>query len=142
MFTPLRLLMTFIPPLLLWIGACIVMFGHIEADLAERTLAAVEQSGALDRPAVAVRGRDVTLTGNAIGPQGQNSAIDAAVDTFGVRLVADRIAPLPTVKRQAFAAIRESKSLVPAGSMPQSPAPALSVPREVVATPDGAGKTR
>jgi hypothetical protein len=55
MFTPRRLLMTFIPPLLFWIGACIGMNGRMAAD--------------------------------------------GAAGTFGVRIMAEAIAPLPILKR-------------------------------------------
>lgn len=105
--------------LIIWALANAIMTRQVETDLAARAMAAVRAAGNLvSDPALIVLGRDVTLFGVAFTEQAKSDAISAARRIAGVRLVNNRIKPLPTAIPYAFGARRDGNRLVLTGFVP------------------------
>ncbi len=107
-----------IPVGLLWIVATATSAGPVEADLTQRGTAALGVA-LLDKPALAVAGRDVSIAGAAFTDKGANDAIDAVLGVNGVRLVNDAgITPLAEAKPYAWSAAKDGKKISLSGSTP------------------------
>ena len=110
-----------------WIAANWSATSRIEADLAARARAALPQ-GSLDQAAVALAGRDATLTGTAFDPAGRDASIAAVAALPGIRLVNADVAALPLAKPYGVAATLAARKLVLTGTVlnPQARAKLLA----------------
>jgi OmpA-OmpF porin, OOP family len=97
MHQPIRWWTGLVPLALVWTLGNFLKTEVIETDLTSRARAAVVtvSANSIDRPAIVVAGRDATLSGKALTPQGTAEAKSIAEATFGVRKV---IAALDMVK--------------------------------------------
>ncbi len=109
-----------VPLILLWIFANVYKTDSVETELQARSLAsaATGSGNLIDKPNVAVAGRDVTISGVAFTPDAQKSAVAAVDDANGVRLVKSQIEPLPVQKPYGFAATRDGDRIVLTGNAP------------------------
>lgn len=99
---------------------------RVEADVAAHARAALEAQGVIDPAvAVAVAGRDVTLTGATLGDVERARA--AALSATGVRKVADALKPLPTQKPYGLAIARSADGVTLTGFVPDPAARAALV---------------
>lgn len=74
--------------------AGIFSFAHIASDVSSRTAGTLKGQGG-DWAAVAIDGRDVTLSGMAPTPEARQKAVATATEVYGVRVVADETTVLP-----------------------------------------------
>lgn len=86
---PGRWLWGLLPLVLLAIAALLQSRASIEADLAERTRYALEESG-LDWASSSFTGRDAAMTGEAFDEGDRERALDIVRNTWGVRLAEDQ----------------------------------------------------
>jgi OOP family OmpA-OmpF porin len=109
-----------VPLIVLWIFANVSKTPIVEADLRVRALIAAQRGSGnlLDKPSVAVAGRDVTLAGSAFTPQAQASGVAAAESAFGVRLVDSKIQQIPEKKPYELSVARVNGQIVVRGSAP------------------------
>ena len=102
---------------ILWLLAGSWTGARVEKRLAARAVAALPP-GALDNGAVAIAGRDATLTGTLFDPKSQPGPADAIDAVRGIRLVNAQLTPLPEAKPYGFSASLAGKTLVLTGSVP------------------------
>ena len=104
---------------IVWVIANLVMTERVENDISTRASALLAGAASLiDRPSVAVAGRDVTLGGSAFTPHAAEDAAGAAAASSGVRLVQETIVPIPIGKPYVFAARRDGSNLLLTGHVP------------------------
>jgi OOP family OmpA-OmpF porin len=101
----------------LWLIAVWLRTGPVELDLAGRTSAAL-QPVPLDKTRLAVRGRDVRLSGEAFSEEGQAQARAAARGVWGVRRLGDGLALVPEAKPFMWSAARQGDKIVLEGVSP------------------------
>jgi OOP family OmpA-OmpF porin len=107
----------------LWYYCAASNTDQIEAKVAVQAKAALAATGAGgETPAIAVAGRDVTLSGDAESAQAAATAAKTVVDARGVRLVNARLAALPAAKPYVFGARRDGDTLTLEGSAPSAAA--------------------
>lgn len=126
-YEPQRWLLGLLPAGIAWVLGTAWTQGPLEADLAQRGAAAL--AGApLDKPSVAVAGRDLAIAGAAFSDKGPMAAIEAAVSVYGVRLVdASGLGLIPEAKPYAWSATRDGAKIALAGSVPDPTARAALV---------------
>ncbi|MBY6243451.1 OmpA family protein [Methylosinus sp. Sm6] len=111
-----------LPPLAILFAVAATMIGEkIEADIAGRarsSLARAQTPQALADAALAIEGRDVTLSGTALLPEAVELIVGAIERQDGVRSVLDKTAPPALARPFAFSVERRGKTLVLAGHEP------------------------
>ena len=110
-----------IPLAVFWAIAAWTSTTPLEADLAARSNAALRDT-VLDRPRMAVAGRDVTFAADAFSEDGRRSAVASVEAVPGVRLVDDQTRLVPEAKPFAWSAERDVARVTLGGS---SPLPAI-----------------
>src|SRR5437899_2351229 len=110
-----------IPLALLWVIAALLSTAQLEADVAARATAALQNS-VLDKTSIAVAGRDVTLAADAFSEDGRGSAVASVEAVPGVRLVNDDTRLVPEAKPFVWSAERDVLRVTLSGS---SPLPAI-----------------
>lgn len=137
MHQPIKWWTELIPLAILWIIGNSVRTGAIEADLTDRTKAAIANISAdvLDKFSVNVAGRDVTLTGMGFTPQGSTMAASSTAATFGVRKVIDAIGTLNAATPYIFNADRAAGKVTLTGDTPSPPVRAKIVAAAKAALP-------
>jgi OmpA-OmpF porin, OOP family len=124
--------------LMIWALANTTMTARVEAELAVRARTAVKAAGNLVMdPALMVLGRDVTLIGTAFTEQAENDAVRAADESVGVRLVNNRIRPVPMVMPYWFGARHAGNALVLTGYVPLPAARTMIVEAAKAVLPGG-----
>jgi OmpA-OmpF porin, OOP family len=115
MHQPIKWWTGLIPLALVWIIGNFVRTDAIETDLASRTKAAVTNvSGDLrDKPSIVVAGRDVTISGMGLTPQGVTEIDSATNSTFGVRKVIDMMSISQAVRPAAVSPPPPSSPMPP-----------------------------
>ncbi len=116
MLQPNKWIFGLVPLIPLWFFANYTKTSDVEADLGARASAAVNAQ--LDKGAVSVAGRDVTLSGAAFSEQGKNAIADAVRAQFGVRLVNDSSTLIPEAKPYTWSASRDGDKITLSGSVP------------------------
>jgi OmpA-OmpF porin, OOP family len=106
-----------IPLAVLWAFAVWTNTGRLEAELAGRSTAALNDI-LLDKSRIAVSGRDVTLAADAFSEDGRRSAVAAIEAVPGVRLVNDETRLLPEAKPFVWSAERDVVRVTLTGSSP------------------------
>ena len=106
-----------LPLALLWLWVNSIATPRIESDLAARTSAAIK-GALLDDAAIAVQGRDVTVSGRAFVADAQDKLAAAAAATQGVRRANDAVALIPEAKPYAWSMSRDGAKLSLAGNVP------------------------
>jgi OmpA-OmpF porin, OOP family len=106
-----------IPLALFWAIAAWTNTAPLEADLAGRSAAAVKNI-LLDKTAIAVEGRDVTLSADAFAEDGRRGAVAAVAAVPGVRLVNDETRLVPEAKPFVWSAERDVARVTLGGSAP------------------------
>ncbi len=107
-----------IPLGLLWIVGTAEVVGPVESDLSTHSAAALP-ADLLDKAALAVAGRDVSLSGAAFAADGPLTAVQAVLATPGVRLVnPGALTLIPEAKPYVWSATREGAKVALAGSVP------------------------
>src|SRR6266513_2087797 len=110
-----------IPLGVFWAIAAWTSTAPLEADLAARSAAAVKDT-LLDRPRIAVAGRDVTFAADAFSEDGRHSAVASVESVPGVRLVNDETRLVAEAKPFVWSAERDVLRVTLSGS---SPLPAI-----------------
>ncbi|WP_291862642.1 OmpA family protein [Bradyrhizobium sp.] len=106
-----------IPLAFVWAIAAWINTSPLEADLAARSNAALKAS-VLDKPRMAVAGRDVTLAADAFSEEGRRSAVASVEAVPGVRLVNDQTRLVPEAKPFVWSAERDVARVTLGGSAP------------------------
>jgi OOP family OmpA-OmpF porin len=106
-----------IPLAVLWAFAAWTNTEPLEADLAARSTAALKDS-LLDKPRIAVEGRDVTFAADAFSEDGRRSALASVEAVPGVRLVNDETRLVPEAKPFVWSAERDVVRVTLGGSSP------------------------
>ena len=106
-----------IPLTVLWAFAAWTSTAPLEADLADRSAAALH-GAVLDKTTIAVAGRDVSLGAEAFSEQARSAAVDAVEAVSGVRLVNDATRLVPEAKPFVWSAERDVVRVTLAGSAP------------------------
>jgi outer membrane protein OmpA-like peptidoglycan-associated protein len=86
-------LLSLIPLFIIWFFANDLLTGQVEQDLTTRSSAAVAAAGQKVVRALTVAGRDVTFSAAASSAKVDADIVQAAGDTFGVRLVNSKTPP-------------------------------------------------
>src|SRR5271157_3791411 len=89
----------------------------LEADLAARSTEALK-GAVLDKTAIEVEGRDVTLSADAFSEQGRRNAVASVEAVPGVRLVNDETRLVPEAKPFVWSAERDVVRVTLGGSAP------------------------
>ncbi|HMM92479.1 OmpA family protein [Bradyrhizobium sp.] len=110
-----------IPLVIFWAFAAWTSTEPLEADLAQRSAAALKDS-VLDKRRISVAGRDVTLAADAFSEGGRQSAVTSVEAVPGVRLVDDETRLVPEAKPFVWSAERDVVRVTLSGS---SPLPAI-----------------
>jgi OOP family OmpA-OmpF porin len=106
-----------IPLVIFWAIAAWTSTEPLEADLAQRSTAALKDT-VLDKRRIAVAGRDVTFAAEAFSEDGRLSAV-ASVDAVpGVRMVNDETRLVPEAKPFMWSAERDVVRVTLGGSSP------------------------
>ena len=106
-----------IPLVVFWVIAAWTNTAPMEADLASRSSAAL-QDIVLDKTRVTADGRDITLAADAFSEDGRRSAV-ASVDAVpGVRLVNDETRLVPEAKPFVWSAECDVARVMLVGSAP------------------------
>jgi outer membrane protein OmpA-like peptidoglycan-associated protein/osmotically-inducible protein OsmY len=101
-----------------WVLGTASETGNVEADLASRSKAALG-ADLVNKPTVAVAGRDVTLAGEAFAAASRRSAIRAVRSEYGVRSVDDgALGEIAEAKPYVWSAKREGGRIALGGSVP------------------------
>lgn len=103
------------------LAAGLLAFGPIAADVSGRTAADLK-AGGRDWAAVAIDGRDVTLTGVAPDPDLRARAVAAAEAVWGVRVVADATTVLPLAVPYPTTVERNAEGVKISGAVPDETA--------------------
>ncbi len=106
-----------IPLVILWAIAAWTSTSPLEADLAARSGAALKDA-LLDRPRIAVAGRDVTFAADAFSEDGRHSAVASVESVPGVRLVNDETRLVAEAKPFVWSAERDVVRVMLGGSSP------------------------
>jgi OmpA-OmpF porin, OOP family len=106
-----------IPLIVLWGLAAWTNTAPLEADLAARSAEALK-GVILDKTAIDVEGRDVTLSADAFSEDGRRSAVASVEAVPGVRLVNDQTRLVPKAKPFVWSAERDVVRVTLAGSAP------------------------
>jgi OOP family OmpA-OmpF porin len=117
-YIPGRWWLGLLPLGLFWVLGTASQTGEVEADLASRSKAALGPD-IVNKPAVEVAGRDVTLGGEAFAPAGRRSAIEAVRSEYGVRLVNNgEFGLISAAKPYLWSASRDGAKIALGGSVP------------------------
>ena len=106
-----------IPLTVLWAFAAWTSTAPLEADLADRSAAALH-GAILDKTTIVVAGRDVSLGAEAFSEQARSVTVDAVEAVSGVRLVNDATRLVPEAKPFVWSAERDVVRVTLAGSAP------------------------
>ena len=106
-----------IPLVVLWGIAAWTNTAPLEADLAARSAEALK-GAVLDKTAIEVDGRDVTLSADAFSEDGRRTAITSVEAVPGVRLVNDETRLVPEAKPFVWSAERDVVRVTLGGSAP------------------------
>jgi len=106
-----------IPLVILWAIAAWTSTGPLEADLAQRSTAALKDI-VLDKSRIAVAGRDVTFAADAFSEDGRLSAVASVETVPGVRLVNDETRLVPEATPFVWSAERDVARVTLGGSAP------------------------
>ena len=106
-----------IPLVVLWGIAAWTNTAPLEADLAARSAEALK-GAVLDKTAIEVDGRDVTLSADAFSEDGRRTAITSVEAVPGVRLVNDETRLVPEAKPFFWSAERDVVRVTLGGSAP------------------------
>src|ERR1044072_6929653 len=106
-----------IPLVILWAIAAWTSTEPLEADLAQRSTAALKDI-VLDKSRIAVAGRDVTFAADAFSEDGRLSAVASVETVPGVRLVNDETRLVPEAKPVTWSAERDGGRVTLGGSAP------------------------
>jgi OOP family OmpA-OmpF porin len=106
-----------IPLVIFWAIAAWTSTDPLEADLAQRSAAALKDT-VLDKRRISVAGRDVTLAADAFSEGGRHSAVTSVEGVPGVRLVNDETRLVPEAKPFVWSAERDVVRVTLAGSAP------------------------
>ncbi|HTO60129.1 MAG TPA: OmpA family protein [Bradyrhizobium sp.] len=106
-----------IPLIVLWAFAVWTSTAPLEADLADRSAAALH-GAVLDKTTIAVAGRDVTLGAEAFSEAARTAAVDAVDAVPGVRLVNDETRLVAEAKPFVWSAERDVVRVTLAGNAP------------------------
>lgn len=106
-----------IPLVVFWVIAAWTNTAPMEADLASRSSAAL-QDIVLDKTRVTADGRDITLAADAFSEDGRRSAVASVDAVSGVRLVNDETRLVPEAKPFVWSAERDVARVTLGGSAP------------------------
>jgi OOP family OmpA-OmpF porin len=106
-----------IPLVIFWAIAAWTSTEPLEADLAQRSTAALKDT-VLDKRRIAVAGRDVTFAADAFSEDGRLSAVASVEAVPGVRLVNDETRLVPEAKPFVWSAERDVVRVTLGGSSP------------------------
>jgi len=106
-----------IPLVIFWAIAAWTSTLPLEADLAARSDAALKDT-VLDKPRIAVAGRDAAFAAEAFSEDGRRSAVASVEAVPGVRLVEDQTRLVPEVKPFVWSAERDVVRVTLGGSSP------------------------
>jgi OOP family OmpA-OmpF porin len=106
-----------IPLVVLWALAIWTNTAPLESDLSARSAASLKDI-VLDKTAIAVAGRDVTLAADAFAEEGRRSAVASVEAVSGVRLVNDDTRLVPEAKPFVWSAERDVAKVTLGGSAP------------------------
>src|SRR5271169_5421341 len=106
-----------VPLVVFWAIAAWTSTEPLESDLAARSAAALKDT-VLDKPRIAVAGRDVTLAADAFSEDGRRSAVASVEAVPGVRLVNDETRLVPEAKPFVWSAERDVVRVTLGGSSP------------------------
>ena len=106
-----------IPLVILWAFAAWINTGPLEAELAGRSTAALNDI-LLDKRKITVGGRDVTLAADAFSEEGRKGAVAALEAVPGVRRVNDETRLVPEAKPFVWSAERDVVRVTLSGSAP------------------------
>ena len=101
----------------LWLVANVWSNAGVASDLSGRAANALG-TDLLDKPKVAVAGRDATIDGAAFSPASAAAALAAVEGLPGIRLVTSRTQPIADAKPYEFEASHENGTLVLKGRVP------------------------
>lgn len=106
-----------IPLVIFWAFAAWTSTEPLEADLVQRTTAAVKDT-VLDKRRILVAGRDVTFAAEAFSEEGRRAAVDSVEAVPGVRLVNDDTRLVPEARPFVWSAERDVVRVTLSGSAP------------------------
>src|ERR1700716_45896 len=106
-----------IPLVIFWVIAAWTSTEPLEADLAQRSTAALKDT-VLDKRRIAVAGRDVTFAAEAVFGDGRRSAAGVVEAVPGVRMVNDEPRLVPEAKPFVWSAERDVVRVTLGGSSP------------------------
>lgn len=106
-----------IPLVIFWAIAAWTSTEPLEADLAQRSTAALKDT-VLDKRRIAVAGRDVTFAAEAFSEDGRLSAVASVEAVPGVRLLNDETRLVPEAKPFVWSAERDVVRVTLGGSSP------------------------
>jgi len=106
-----------IPLVIFWAFAAWTSTEPLEADLAQRSTAALKDT-VLDKRRIVVAGRDVTFAAEAFSEDGRVSAVASVESVPGVRLVNDETRLVPEAKPFVWSAERDVVRVTLGGSSP------------------------
>src|SRR5271169_2238611 len=106
-----------VPLVVFWAIAAWTSTEPLESDLAARSAAALKDT-VLDKPRIAVAGRDVTLAADAFSEDGRRSAVASVETVPGVRLVNDETRLVPEAKPFVWSAERDVVKVTLGGDAP------------------------
>jgi OOP family OmpA-OmpF porin len=106
-----------IPLVIFWAIAAWTSTEPLEADLAQRSAAALKDT-VLDKRRIVVAGRDVTFAADAFSEDGRLSAVASVEAVPGVRLVNDETRLVPEAKPFVWSAERDVVRVTLGGSSP------------------------
>src|SRR6202051_5012798 len=106
-----------IPLVIFWAIAAWTSTEPLEADLAQRSTAALKDT-VLDKRRISVAGRDVTFAADAFSEDGRLSALASVEAVPGVRLVNDETRLVPEAKPFVWSAERDVVRVTLGGSAP------------------------
>src|ERR1700692_3675868 len=106
-----------IPLVIFWAIAAWTSTEPLEADLAQRSTAALKDT-VLDKRRISVAGRDVTFAADAFSEDGRLSALASVEAVPGVRLVNDETRLVPEAKPFVWSAERDGVRVTGGGNAP------------------------
>ena len=106
-----------IPLVIFWAFAAWTSTGPLEADLVQRSTAALKDT-VLDKRRIAVAGRDVAFAAEAFSEDGRLSAVASVEAVPGVRIVNDETRLVPEAKPFVWSAERDVVRVTLGGSSP------------------------
>ena len=106
-----------IPLVIFWAIAAWTSTEPLEADLAQRSTAALKDT-ILDKRRISVAGRDVTFAAEAFSEEGRTGAVASVEAVPGVRLVNDETRLVPEARPFVWSAERDVVRVTLSGSSP------------------------